>query len=100
MCVRVSRSFLFLFYIHVSLNKSFYYDNYVETNVTSTNSSTGSLIIGGRPDENDYIDNTFVYKYNKLNSNYVYATNDNINNNQYLVRTDLDNQSTYSNKIN
>ncbi len=81
-------------------NKSFYYDNYVETNVTSTNSSTGSLIIGGRPDENDYIDNTYVYKYSKLNSNYVYATNDNINNNQYLVRTDLDNQSTYSNKIN
>ena len=78
---------------------SFYYNNYIDADVTSTNASTGSLIIGGRPDENDYIKNTYVYKYSKLNGDYVYATNDNINTNQYLVRADLDNQNTYSNKI-
>ena len=79
--------------------QSFYYNNYIEADVTSTNASTGSLIIGSRPDENDYIDNTYVYKYSKLNGNYVYATNDNIDDNQYLVRADLDNQSTFSSKI-
>ena len=79
--------------------QSFYYNNYIEAKVTSENSSTGSLLIGGRPDENDYIKNTYVYKYSKLNDNYVYATNDNVNTSQYLVRTDLDYQNTYSNKI-
>ncbi len=78
---------------------SFYYNNYIDADVTSTNASTGSLIIGGRPDENAYIKNTYVYKYSKLNGDYVYATNDNINTNQYLVRADLENQNTYSNKI-
>ncbi len=78
---------------------SFYYNNYIDADVTSTNISTGSLLIGGRPDENDYITNTYVYKYSTLNGNYVYATNDNIEDEQYLVRADLDNQSTFSSKI-
>ena len=76
-----------------------YYNNYIEADVTSDNYSTGSLIIGGSPDENPYIYNTYVYKYNNLNGNYVYATNDNIEDDQYLVRTDLEQQSTYTNKI-
>ena len=80
-------------------NDSFYEHNYVDANVTSENSSTGSLIIGGRPDENPYITTTFVYKYSKLNEDYVYASNDNINDNQYLVRADLDKSETFSNKI-
>ena len=74
-------------------------NNYIDADVISTNASTGSLIIGGRPDENDYIKNTYVYKYSKLNDDYVYATNDNIDSAQYLVRNDLDNQNTYLNKI-
>ena len=80
-------------------DQSFYYNNYVDADVTSENTSTGSLIIGGRPDENDYIDNTYVYRYSTLNENYVYATNDNIEDGQYLVRNDLNVQSTYSSKI-
>ena len=80
-------------------DQSFYYNNYVDADVTSENTSTGSLIIGGRPDENSYITNTYVYKFSKLNANYVYATNDNINDKQYLIRTDLNNQSTFSSKI-
>ncbi len=80
-------------------DQSFYYNNYIDADVTSTNSSTCSLIIGGRPDENDYITNTYVYKYSTLNGNYVYTTNDNIDNTQYLVRDDLNQQSTFSNKI-
>ncbi len=77
----------------------FYYNNYIDADVTSTNTSTGSLLIGGRADENDYITHTYIYKYSKLNGNYVYATNDNIDDSQYLVRTDLNQQSTYTNKI-
>ena len=80
-------------------DQSFYYNNYIDADVTCEKTSTGSLIIGGRPDENDYITNTYVYKYSTLNGNYVYATNDNIDDDQYLVRTDLDKQNTYSSKI-
>ncbi len=75
------------------------YNNYIDADVTSTNESTGSLIIGGRPDENEYVTNTYVYRYSTLNGNYVYTTNDNIDNDQYLIRTDLDQRSTYSNNI-
>ena len=80
-------------------DESFYYDNYIDADVTSTNNSTGSLIIGGRSDENSYIENTYVYRYSTLNGNYVYATNDNIKASQYLVRSDLEQQNTYTNKI-
>ena len=75
------------------------YNNYIDADLTIEDTSTGSLIIGGRQDENQYISNTYVYKYSKLNDDYVYATNDNIDDKQYLVRTDLNSQSTYSNKI-
>ncbi len=80
-------------------DQSFYYNNYIDADVISTNTSTGSLIIGGRPDENPYIENTYVYKYSTLNGNYAYAANDNIKDSQYLVRTDLDKQNTFSGKI-
>ncbi len=80
-------------------DKSFYDNNYIDADVTSDNTSTGSLIIGSRPEENDYITNTYVYKYSTLNGDYVYTTNDNVEDDQYLVRVDLENQSTYSSKI-
>ena len=80
-------------------DKSFYYNNYIEADITSENRSTSSLIIGSTPEENSYIENTYVYKYSTLNGDYVYTTNDNIDNAQYLVRADLDQQSTYKNKI-
>ena len=80
-------------------DESFYYNNYIEADVTSENTSTGSLIIGGRPDENSYITNTYVYKYSTLNGDYVYASNDNINDEQYLVRADLEQESTFKNKV-
>ncbi len=80
-------------------NGAFFYNNYIAADVTSENSSTGSLIIGGRPDENTYITNTYVYKYSTLNGDYVYASNDDIDDEQYLVRSDLEQQNTFSNKI-
>ena len=79
--------------------QSFYHNNYIDADVTSENTSTGSLIIGGRPDENSYIENTYVYRYSTLNGNYVYATNDNVEDEQYLIRSDLDERSTYEDKI-
>ena len=80
-------------------DQSFYYNNFVDADVTSTNNSTGSLIIGGRPDENPYIQNTYVYKYSTLNENYVYSTNDNIESNKYLIRDDLNNVSTLRDRV-
>ncbi len=80
-------------------DRSYYYNNYIDADVTSNNTSTGSLLIGGRPDENDYLTRTYVYRYSTLNGNYVYATNDNIDDDQYLIRSDLDTQSTYFNTI-
>ena len=78
---------------------NYYTNNYIEADVISENSSTGSLLIGGRPDENDYVLATYIYKYSTLNGDYVYSTNDNIDNKQYLVRTDLEQQNTYLSKI-
>ncbi len=80
-------------------DQSFYYNNFVDADVTSTNNSIGSLIIGGRPDENPYIQNTYVYKYSTLNGNYVYSTNDNIESNKYLIRADLNNVSTLRDRV-
>ncbi len=74
-------------------------NTYIDADVTSENTSTGSLLIGGRPDENSYIENTYVYKYSTLNGNYVYATNDNIGDSQYLVRTDLEDVVTLRDKV-
>ena len=80
-------------------DQSFYYNNYIDAEIVVENEATGSLIIGGRPDENPYIKNTYVYKYSTLNGNYVYDTNDNIDNTQYLVRADIEQQSTFASKI-
>ena len=80
-------------------DKSFYYNNYIDTDVTGENTSTSSLIIGGRPDENPYIENTYVYKYSTLNGDYAYTSNDNIDEDQYSIRADLEQQSTYTSKV-
>ena len=40
-----------------------------------------------------------VAKAASMNGNYVYATNDNVEDEQYLIRSDLDERSTYEDKI-
>ena len=85
--------------VNIFRDKSFYYNNYIDADVTSENSSTGSLLIGGRPDENSYLTNTYVYKYSTLNGDYVYATNDNVENEQYLIREYLDKTETLRDKV-
>lgn len=79
--------------------ETYYYNNYIDADVTSEDESTASLILGGRPDLNPLITNTYVYKYSTLNGQYVYKTNDNIKSEQYLVRADLDDQTTFSSRI-
>ena len=79
--------------------ETYYRNNYIDADVTSEDESTASLILGGRPDLNPLITNTYVYKYSTLNGQYVYKTNDNIKSEQYLVRADLDDQTTFSSKI-
>lgn len=77
----------------------YFYNNYIEAYVTSKDSQTTSLIIGGMSKENPYIENTYVYRYSTLNGEYVYRTQDVIQDSQYLVRSDLEKQDTYTNKI-
>ena len=79
--------------------ETYYYNNYIDADVTSEDELTSSLILGGRPVLNSLITNTYVYKYSTLNGQYVYNTNDNISYEQYLVREDLEDQTTFSSKI-
>ena len=79
--------------------ETYYKNNYIDADVTSEDESTASLILGGRQDLNPLITNTYVYKYSTLNGQYVYKTNDNIKSEQYLIRADLDDQTTFSSRI-
>lgn len=80
-------------------NKDVIYNNYIEADVISQDDNTGSLLVGGRKDQNPYLKNTYVYRYSTLNGQYVYHTSDNMGQAKYLVRTDLEKESTYKNDI-
>ena len=75
------------------------YNDYVEADIISSDNDTSSLLIGGMPTENPYVKNSYVYRYSTINGQYVYETDDVIEESQYLEREDLESQSTYANKI-
>ena len=75
------------------------YNNYVDADIVSSDNYTSSLLIGGMATENPYVKNSYVYRYSKINDQYVYETDDVIEESQYLVRDDLETQNTYTGKI-
>ena len=73
--------------------------NYVDADIVSSDNYTSSLLIGGMATENPYVKYTYVYRYSKINDQYVYETDDVIDESQYLERDDLETQNTYTGKI-
>ena len=80
--------------------ESFYYSNYVEADLSSTDINSISLGIGGRQNQNQYLKDTYYYKYATINGenpneqNELFITQD-----KYLTEEELKNQMTYTSKI-
>ena len=80
--------------------ESFYYSNYVQADIETEDSSSISLGIGGRPDQNQYLKDTYYYKYSTINGENPTAQNEVfIPNNKYLVADELKQQTTYTSKL-
>ena len=80
--------------------ESFYYSNYVQADIESEDSSSISLGIGGRADQNQYLKDTYYYKYSSLNGENPNENNEIfIPNNKYLVADELKQQTTYTSKL-
>ena len=80
--------------------ENFYYSNYVQADIESENSSSISLGIGGRPDQNQYLKDTYYYKYSSINGenpnekNEIFILSD-----KYLVENEVKQQSIYTSKL-
>ena len=80
--------------------ESFYYRNYIDVQLESNESNTTSLGIGGRPDQNTLLANTYYYKYSNINGENPNEENELfIKQDQYLKEEDLKLQSTYTSKL-
>ena len=78
----------------------YYYGNYVEADLESENNTTVSLGIGNREDQNQYLANTYYYKYSTINGENPNAQNEVfISQTSYLVEADLKQQETYITKL-
>ena len=79
---------------------TFYYSNYIEADLISTDLNSISLGIGGRQNQNQYLKDTYYYKYCTINGknpneqNELFITQD-----KYLSEEVLKNQMTYTSKI-
>ena len=79
---------------------SFYYGNYIEADVTSSDKLTTSLGIGGRSNQNQYLKDTYYYKYSTINGENPNEQNEIfIPESAYLVEADLKDQETYTSKL-
>ena len=80
--------------------ETYYYSNYVEADLNSEDNTTISLGIGGRKDQNQYLKDTYYYKYSTINGenpneqNEIFITSD-----KYLTEEELKEQTTYTSKI-
>ena len=80
--------------------ENFYYSNYVEADLSSTDLNSISLGIGGRQNQNQYLKDTYYYKYSTINGENPTAQNEVfIPNNKYLVADELKQQTTYTSKL-
>ena len=80
--------------------EKFYYSNYVEADLSSKDLNSISLGIGGRQNQNQYLKDTYYYKYSTINGqnpneqNELFITQD-----KYLAEEELKNQTTYTSRI-
>ena len=80
--------------------ETYYYSNYVEGDISSEDNSTVSLGIGNMNSQNQYLKDTYYYKYSKINDenpneqNEVFILSD-----KYLTEEELKAQTTYTSKL-
>ena len=80
--------------------ETYYYSNYVEVYLNSEDNTTISLGIGGKQNQNQYLANTYYYKYSTINGknpneqNEVFISSD-----KYLIEEELKAQTTYTSKL-
>ena len=80
--------------------ESNYYSNYVEADLNSEDNTTISLGIGGRKDQNQYLKDTYYYKYSTINEENPNEQNEIfISSDKYLTEEELKEQTTYTSKI-
>ena len=77
-----------------------YMNNYFEAYVTGEEASTTSLGIGGRKNQNQYLSETYFYKYSSLNGENPNEQNEVfIPQSAYLIEADLKEKTTYTSKL-
>ena len=80
--------------------ESFYYSNYIEGDISSEDNLTVSLGIGNIKSQNQYLKDTYYYKYSTINGENPNEKNEVfINTEQYLIENDLKKQTTYTSKL-
>lgn len=77
---------------------NFYFHNYIHAYVNSDDDKV-SMGIGADRNENSKLSNTYIYKYSKINGEYISEDNDSYKASQYLTAEDLKQETTYRNKI-
>ena len=83
--------------LYTQTGQNYYYNNYVQAYLISDNSETASLGIGSSKNENDKLTNFHVYKYSKINEQYINEQIDNIQESQYVTADQLKQENTYRN---
>ena len=80
---------------------NYYYNNYIDANVNTTTTGTKyiSIGVGSNATDNRVLANTYIYKYSKLNGEFIYNTGDIVNENNYLVLSNLNVRTTYIDKL-
>ncbi len=79
---------------------TYYYSNYIEAYVDCDDDSTSSLGIGSRENQNQYLKDTYYYKYSSLNGENPTAQNEVfIPQENYLIEAELKEQTTYTSKL-
>ncbi len=79
----------------------YYMSNYIEGRIQSGSNANVSLGIGNMPNQNQYLKDTYFYKYSSINGknpdkqNEIFIASD-----KYLEEKDLKQKETYTNKLN
>ncbi len=79
---------------------TYYFSNYIEAYIDCDDDSTSSLGIGGRENQNQYLKDTYYYKYSTINRENPTAQNEVfIPQTNYLTEEELKDQATYTSKL-
>ena len=79
---------------------TYYFSNYIEAYIDCDDDSTSSLGIGGRENQNQYLKDTYYYKYSTINGENPTAKNEVfIPQTNYLTEEELKDQATYTSKL-